>query len=141
MKFISEFLNKKKKINIFNTEDSYRLISYTSEDKKIVEKIYNKTNLEAPNRIKSKDGTYYLYKIYQHSEPMVKYEVPIGHRFFRYKTKKEIFAQKYPILKVTWANNIQHCNNQYKTFQNYLESVLNINNFHKKIITLDIKTK
>ena len=139
MKFISEFFTKRKKVSIYATNDSYRLVSYQSEDGKVKEKLFNQTNLVTPARIKSKDNEVYLYKVQAEGDPRSDYRVPKGHRFFRYKTKKELFREKFPVLKVTWANNVHNCNKRYDNFQEYIEADFS-NKMTKKVLTIDTST-
>lgn len=138
MKLLSNLLKlKKKKVSIFHTDDSYRILSYVSKDGKIIEKIWNGTNLKAPVRVLSKDKSIYLFKSEVSEYSNIKYTVKSGERFFRYKTKEEILKYRESLLKLGWANNVQDCNKRYNNFREYLE--VGISQINKKSITLDMK--
>lgn len=136
MSILSSFFKKKKKVSIFRTDDSFRLITYSSLSGKS-EAIWNNTNLIPPNKIISKDKKEYLTKVESSEFPIMNRILKSGDRYFRYKTKDEIFKDRIDLLKVGWANNVQDCNKRYNNFKEYLE--VGISQINKRILILDTK--
>lgn len=131
------FSNKIKKVSIFKTNDSFSNILYKSKDKKVSEIVWNGTNEVSPKTIISKTKKEYLYKhSIKNTIPNIN-EIPTGQRFFRYKTRQEIFKDRLAVLKVGWANNIQNCNKRYNNFQEYLE--VSTSQMNRKILVVETK--
>ncbi len=119
MKFISKFLNKKK-LSVYKTKDSYKDILYKSEDNKVEEIIFNRTNLKAPKYVVSIGGTQRLYyfSCIGDNKPNAK-PIPKS-REIVYKTPEEFVSDRVTLLKFYWESNFNSCRSRYSSYEEFV---------------------